>query len=392
MTSVRITPTNEEKVMREGDLIVSKTDIKGRITYGNRTFNEFSGFKENELLGTQHNIIRHPDMPRAVFKLLWDRIQAGQEVFAFVKNICKDGSFYWVLANVTPSYDAQGTLLGYFSVRRNLTPGHCTNSTAVPNALQAEAQRRHARRHRGIHSVVDRHLGGQPNQLRRLRTGPAKRLKTPCFLSELGLTQSERDTSLLSFELLNFAACCIRDFGEFNHGGRDFFRSSRVAAGNVVHVAQVRVDLFHSGTLLLKGGGNALQHGVGLARALLDVGHVFVDSPAMLPPRLVAQGSTLRALALFKPTCTLSHTAISLPCHLHAQLQWRRSATTGWFCWRLFDHFRDLVDFRVVAMLLTTVTISSILRMLERTDSTDFLDWWLANSVFLDTSDTEVTV
>ena len=106
MTSLRITPTNEEKVMREGDLIVSKTDIKGRITYGNRTFNEFSGFTENELLGTQHNIIRHPDMPRAVFKLLWDRLQAGQEVFAFVKNISKDGSFYSVLANVTPSYDA----------------------------------------------------------------------------------------------------------------------------------------------------------------------------------------------------------------------------------------------------------------------------------------------
>jgi len=122
MTSFRITPTNQEKVMREGDLIVSKTDIKGRITYGNRTFNEYSGFKESELLGTQHNIIRHPDMPRAVFKLLWDRLQAGQEVFAFVKNISKDGSFYWVLANVTPSYDAQGTLLGYFSVRRKPNP------------------------------------------------------------------------------------------------------------------------------------------------------------------------------------------------------------------------------------------------------------------------------
>jgi PAS domain S-box-containing protein len=122
MSAFRITPTNEEKVMREGDLIVSKTDIKGRITYGNRTFNEYSGFRESELLGKQHNIIRHPDMPRAVFKLLWDRLEAGQEVFAFVKNISKDGSFYWVLANVTPSYDAQGTLLGYFSVRRKPNP------------------------------------------------------------------------------------------------------------------------------------------------------------------------------------------------------------------------------------------------------------------------------
>jgi PAS domain S-box-containing protein len=122
MTSSRITPTTQEKVMHEGDLIVSKTDIKGRITYGNRAFHDYSGFTETELLGSQHNIIRHPDMPRAVFKLLWDRIQAGQEVFAFVKNINKDGSFYWVFANITPSYDAQGTLLGYFSVRRKPNP------------------------------------------------------------------------------------------------------------------------------------------------------------------------------------------------------------------------------------------------------------------------------
>jgi PAS domain S-box-containing protein len=122
MTSLRITPTTQEKVMREGDLIVSKTDLKGRITYGNRTFHDYSGFAETELLGTQHNIVRHPDMPRAVFKLLWDRLQAGQEVFAFVKNISKDGSFYWVFANITPSYDAQGTLLGYFSVRRKPNP------------------------------------------------------------------------------------------------------------------------------------------------------------------------------------------------------------------------------------------------------------------------------
>jgi len=115
---MRITPINQEIVMREGDLIVSKTDIKGRITYGNRAFTEYSGFTESELLGVQHNIVRHPEMPRAVFKLLWDRIQAGQEVFAFVKNIRKDGAYYWVFANVTPSYDAQNNLLGYFSVRR----------------------------------------------------------------------------------------------------------------------------------------------------------------------------------------------------------------------------------------------------------------------------------
>lgn len=113
-----ITPTSVEKVMREDDFIVSKTDLKGRITYGNRIFIEFSGYSERELIGSQHNIIRHPDMPRAVFKLLWDTIQAGHECNAYVKNMARDGSFYWVFTNVTPNLDGNGNLTGYFSVRR----------------------------------------------------------------------------------------------------------------------------------------------------------------------------------------------------------------------------------------------------------------------------------
>ena len=112
------TPTSVERQMREDDFIVSKTDLKGRITYGNRIFVEFSGYSETELLGAQHNIIRHPDMPRAVFKLLWDTIQTKRECNAYVKNMAKDGSFYWVFANVTPNFDRDGNVIGYFSVRR----------------------------------------------------------------------------------------------------------------------------------------------------------------------------------------------------------------------------------------------------------------------------------
>lgn len=108
--------------MREHDFIVSKTDPKGRITYGNKIFIEFSGYAEEELLGAQHNIIRHPDMPRAVFNLLWDTIAQGKEIFAYVKNMAKDGSFYWVYANVTADYDEQGQITGYFSVRRMPNP------------------------------------------------------------------------------------------------------------------------------------------------------------------------------------------------------------------------------------------------------------------------------
>lgn len=114
----QITPTAVERVMREDDFIVSMTDPKGIISYGNRTFIEFSGYSEAELLGSQHNIIRHPDMPRAVFKLLWDKIQNREECFAYVKNMSKDGSFYWVFTNVTPNFDANENITGYFSVRR----------------------------------------------------------------------------------------------------------------------------------------------------------------------------------------------------------------------------------------------------------------------------------
>lgn len=113
-----ITPTAVERVMREDDFIVSLTDTKGRIIYGNRIFIEFSGYSEKELLGSQHNIVRHPDMPRAVFKLLWDKISNKEECFAYVKNMSKDGGFYWVFTNVTPTFDAAGNITGYFSVRR----------------------------------------------------------------------------------------------------------------------------------------------------------------------------------------------------------------------------------------------------------------------------------
>lgn len=136
-----IVPTDKEKVMRDEDFIVSKTDPTGRITYGNRIFIEFSGYDEAELIGTQHNIIRHPDMPRAVFKLLWDYIQAKRECNAYVKNMAKDGSFYWVFANVTPDLDAQGNIIGYFSVRRKPKASGVAAVTPLYRAMR-EAERR----------------------------------------------------------------------------------------------------------------------------------------------------------------------------------------------------------------------------------------------------------
>jgi PAS domain S-box-containing protein len=118
----KITPTQNEIRMHDGEFIVSKTDTKGRITYSNRTFMRISGYSEKELLHSQHNIVRHPDMPRGVFRLLWRTLEQGSEFFGYVKNLTADGSYYWVFANVTPDFDSHGKLMGYYSVRRKPRP------------------------------------------------------------------------------------------------------------------------------------------------------------------------------------------------------------------------------------------------------------------------------
>jgi len=118
MIGTTIKPTGIEQTFQEDHLIVSKTDTKGIITYANQTFMEVSGYTESELLGKPHNIIRHPDMPKAAFKLLWDTVSGGNEIFAYVINLCKNGDHYWVLAHVTPSFGSNGNILGYHSSRR----------------------------------------------------------------------------------------------------------------------------------------------------------------------------------------------------------------------------------------------------------------------------------
>lgn len=118
MLKTKITPTNKEIVMNANDFIVSKTNTKGIITYCNEIFMDIAGYDESELLGKNHNIIRHPDMPRVAFKLVWDTISAGKEFFAFVKNLSSSGDFYWVFTHIAPDYDQGGTITGYTSVRR----------------------------------------------------------------------------------------------------------------------------------------------------------------------------------------------------------------------------------------------------------------------------------
>ncbi len=145
--------------MREGDFIVSKTDTRGIITYGNPIFIEFSGYTEEELLGSQHNIIRHPDMPRAAFKLAWDTIQSGKEFFAYVKNMSKDGGFYWVFTHITPDFGPGGQIVGYYSVRR------CPKRAAVDTIAGVYAQMLAAEKAAGAQRAIEAGTAVLVNQL-----------------------------------------------------------------------------------------------------------------------------------------------------------------------------------------------------------------------------------
>lgn len=113
-----IAPSGRERSFSADEIIVSKTDSKGRIVYVNDVFLSVSGYEEAEVVGQPHSIIRHPEMPRCVFKLLWDTIEAGKEIFAYVNNMAKNGDNYWVFAHVTPNFDSEGRIAGYHSNRR----------------------------------------------------------------------------------------------------------------------------------------------------------------------------------------------------------------------------------------------------------------------------------
>ncbi|QOP42580.1 PAS domain-containing protein [Sulfurimonas sediminis] len=113
---------NIEKALNENDFIVSKTDLNGKIIYCNEIFTAMAGYPATDLIGANHNIIRHPDMPKVAFKILWDLLKAKKEFFGFVKNLSADGSYYWVFAYITPDFDTNNNVISYTSVRRQASP------------------------------------------------------------------------------------------------------------------------------------------------------------------------------------------------------------------------------------------------------------------------------
>lgn len=147
--------TGKEVFFDDDEIIVSKTNLKGHITYCNDVFLRVAGYSEMEVLGQPHSFIRHPSMPRAVFKLLWDTLQSGREIFAYVINRSKTGDEYWVLAHVTPSRNGDGEITGYHSNRR-VPDRQVLEQKIIPlyTALLAE-ENKHSNRKAGMNAAFD---------------------------------------------------------------------------------------------------------------------------------------------------------------------------------------------------------------------------------------------
>ncbi len=109
---------DEEIKFSKKKFIVSKTDLKGIITFVNKNFCDISGYSEEELIGTPHNILRHPDMPKAVFYLVWKTLLSGRAISGVIKNLAKDGRYYWVIADLKPNFDEKGNIISLTAFRR----------------------------------------------------------------------------------------------------------------------------------------------------------------------------------------------------------------------------------------------------------------------------------
>ncbi len=113
-------PTNKEIILDPKKVIISKTDKKGVIQYANNYFVEISGYSEAELLYKPHNIIRHPDMPKVVFKILWEKLHKGENIYAVIKNLTKKGDFYWVVTKFETNYNENGNIVSHTARRKKV--------------------------------------------------------------------------------------------------------------------------------------------------------------------------------------------------------------------------------------------------------------------------------
>jgi len=107
----------ENEILYDGLTMITETDANGIITYVNSKFMQMTGYRENELLGRSHNILRHPDMPKVIYEELWSSLIQDEPWKGHIKNRRKDGSFYWAVVIITPKHDESGKVNGYIAIR-----------------------------------------------------------------------------------------------------------------------------------------------------------------------------------------------------------------------------------------------------------------------------------
>jgi len=112
---------NKEIKIKANQILFTKTDLKGNIVFGNDTFEKITGFKSDQYIGKPHNIIRHQDMPRTIFKMMWDTIKKGEAFTGIIKNTTIDGDYYWVATDFTMDKDKNGNIIGYEAMRMNIS-------------------------------------------------------------------------------------------------------------------------------------------------------------------------------------------------------------------------------------------------------------------------------
>ena len=133
---------DEEIKFSKKKFIVSKTDLKGKIIFTNKNFCEVSGYDEAELMGAPHNVLRHPDMPRAVFFVVWQALKAGQPISGVIKNLAKSGEYYWVIADLEPQFDLKGEVVALTAFRR-AAPQDVIDTTEELYATMLTIEKKH---------------------------------------------------------------------------------------------------------------------------------------------------------------------------------------------------------------------------------------------------------
>lgn len=254
--------TQVERPLPEGEVLVSRTDLKGVITYCNRAFIEISGYGERELLGASHNLVRHPDVPPEIFADLWETIRAGNPWNGIVKNRCKNGDYYWVEANVTPLLE-QGRTVGYVSLR------YRASAEQIAAAERAYLAVRTGQPVAGLSSKPDQ---GYIVQLQ-------QRLFDKIVTLERYREHNEEDQRLGSFIM----AQMLRMDDDLDGRVRRYALRAEHLSGDVLIAAQTPANVVH---VML---ADAVGHGLAAAINVLPVCRAFYD--------LTEQGFSIEQIA-----------------------------------------------------------------------------------------------